>query len=530
MTAELLAYLTVDEVAAWRETDDWLHGEASRFKKMLGLTRKPLEYAYSKVPESLRDSIASAIFNILSSLRDGTAGLISPETVQDRLGPVPEGPLGMYLLGVRHLDGVAQSLIGQSKNLCTAEGAATGVAGLPGIVVDIPALYTLLFRMIAQVALCYGYRVDSEEERSHILKVLDIGHQWEPEVKRQGMHELDQVQQMIRDNLPVVEVQRFAVNKGLEAMARALGLALTQRKLIQSLALVGSVVGAGVNRQLAGEVGDVAYHAYRRRFLIELAYLRRRAEQGPSTASSSGPEQSSADAYLAPDTGELEELPPAVAAQLEAEETGSLTGPEREGSSPEMPQEVATMQEEPDIPPTAAIPQPAQPPAWFPTGGEATVTLAASDLNLLLQRLEHPVEYRHGCLLARAKLPISAIRLLIIPSCTPTHIVFTIPFNEVKSEGAGSFLLSRILSTFWTTIGKQIEGTLVPKLQQRGFSRDLVGLERGKGQAGEYGQVRISLAALNDWLRARHPQLRASLISVAFSPESIRLLGRLETA
>ena len=58
-------------------------------------------------------------------------------------------------------------------------------------------------------------------------------------------------------------------------LARHLGLALTQRKLAQTVVLVGGVIGAGVNRQLAGEVGEVAFHAYRRRQLIDRALLRK---------------------------------------------------------------------------------------------------------------------------------------------------------------------------------------------------------------------------------------------------------------
>ena len=39
--------------------------------------------------------------------------------------------------------------------------------------------------------------------------------------------------------------------------------------------LTVGVIGAGVNRQLAGEVGEVAIHAYRRRHLIDRALLRK---------------------------------------------------------------------------------------------------------------------------------------------------------------------------------------------------------------------------------------------------------------
>ena len=275
---ELHTYLNKEEREALAETQAWLGKKESRFKKIMGVTRKPIEYAYNKVPESVRESIAGAILKVLISVRDGTANFVSADDVQQRVVALHgelETDHALYQVKIAHLDKVAQKLVKNSKNACTAEGAATGIAGLPGIVVDVPALYGLLFRMLSHVSAAYGFEVQPEEERTHMLKLLEIGHQIDAESKRQGMGEILELQDMIRKSIPVVEVQRFAIQKGLQTMARHLGLALTQRKLAQSVVLVGGVIGAGVNRQLAGEVGEVAIHAYRRRHLIDRALLRK---------------------------------------------------------------------------------------------------------------------------------------------------------------------------------------------------------------------------------------------------------------
>lgn len=278
---DLKQFLTEDEISALRETQAWLRKDASGFKKFMGVTRKPIEYLYKKVPESLRESIAGAILKVLVSVRDGSSKFVEPKRIlneiKDKHGRL-KSRADHFQVGVSNLDAIALATIKRSKNACTAEGAAAGVAGLPGIVVDIPALYGLLFGMISQVATTYGFSTDPDEERTHMLKILDIGHQLEPERKKEGMEELVLIQQMIREEKPVQDVQRFAVQKGLQTMARHLGLALTQRKLAQSVVLVGGVVGAGVNRQLAGEVGEVAFHAFRKRHITELAYLREAGE------------------------------------------------------------------------------------------------------------------------------------------------------------------------------------------------------------------------------------------------------------
>lgn len=278
MDNQWLEFLTPDEITAVRETNDWLAVEASRFKKVMGVARKPIEFVYKKVPESIREGVASAILKVLTSMRDGTAGVVKPDKVYDRISTHHAGfdrEQGVMGIAVRKLDQACTEGLKKSKNACTVEGAAAGVAGLPGIVIDVPALYGLLFHMIQEVAICYGYEVDSDEEKSHILKILNIGHHMEKADKKRGMEELSDIQDMIRRGVPVEDVEKFAVQKGLQTMARHLSLALIQRKMAQSVILVGGVIGASVNRQLAGEVGEVAYHAYRRRYLLDLAQARR---------------------------------------------------------------------------------------------------------------------------------------------------------------------------------------------------------------------------------------------------------------
>lgn len=492
-TEDWMGYLTPDEVACCRETEQWLSAEASRFKKVMGLTRKPIEYAYSKVPESVRESIASAILNVLTSVREGSTGLVSQDAVHQRLGV--SGKFEIFQIEVRQLDGVANEFLRQSKNLCMAEGAATGIAGLPGIVVDVPALYGLLFRMIAQISVCYGYPVDEPEERHHILKVLEIGHHTEPDPKKSGMDELTVVQTMIREDVPIVEVQKFAVEKGLQTLARQLGLALTQRKLAQSVALVGGVVGAGVNRGLAGDVGEVALHAYRRRHLMELAYLRRIGAVG----------------------GAIRRTPPAPdieTPEAAFEEVTASTTPSEQTSQVEPQVEVEETL-------TAQVAD-VTPVKW--EGGAARVVVAADLINRALRAVaDYELEYRHGVILGRVKLPISAVRLIVVPDCNATHIILNIPFQDIKAEGAPAFLLGKVISTFWGFIANKVESTAIPKLQRMGFSRDILTLERGKGSKGEYGRLKISLASLNLWLGLRHPLLVPRLTNLTFRPENVEV-------
>lgn len=57
-------------------------------------------------------------------------------------------------------------------------------------------------------------------------------------------------------------------------LARQLALDLLERKLLQGLVIVGSAIGAAANYTLARDVGNAAFHLYRRRFLMEVALRR----------------------------------------------------------------------------------------------------------------------------------------------------------------------------------------------------------------------------------------------------------------
>ncbi|MBI3927495.1 MAG: EcsC family protein [Armatimonadetes bacterium] len=270
-------YLTPDETAILAEVDDWVATRPGIVGRMIGLAGKPFDFAYSKIPQSVQGAISQAVLKALTTMRDGTASLVSRKAIFQQIealsGPL-EGAGGLLKVNVRILDRVAQDLTRKNRNACTVEGAAAGAAGLPGLALDIPALYGLLFKLIQETATCYGFPVKPPQERAHILKILDIGHHLDSDTKKAGMAELQTVQEMIRQGTPVHDLERYALHKGLQAMATNLAVSLTRRKLAQSAFIVGGLVGAGVNRMMASDIGEVAFHAYRRRFLMEVALSR----------------------------------------------------------------------------------------------------------------------------------------------------------------------------------------------------------------------------------------------------------------
>ena len=67
------------------------------------------------------------------------------------------------------LNQAAQHYWNWNLSYAAVEGGATGAAGIFGLAADIPALFTIVIRLIQQISVCYGYDPTKPEERDYIL-------------------------------------------------------------------------------------------------------------------------------------------------------------------------------------------------------------------------------------------------------------------------------------------------------------------------------------------------------------------------
>lgn len=279
MSDNWVTYLNEGEQKVLKEVQDWVFQPPSLLGKAMIVAGKPAELAYRLVPAKLKESLGSSIYGVLGTLRDTSRTTVQPQVLLDkisaRLGQdVGTHPEQVFQAEITRLDPLAHECINFNKATAAVEGGAAGAVGLPGLIADIPALYLLCFRTIQEVSICYGFKTDGPVEHAFMMKVLDVGHYLENEKKREGMEQLQGLEEMIRQGAPLKDLERVSLAKGLQALARELSVALFRRKAAQSVAIVGSIVGAGVNYALVSDVGLTAYYAYRYRFLHEVAQRR----------------------------------------------------------------------------------------------------------------------------------------------------------------------------------------------------------------------------------------------------------------
>lgn len=280
-----MEHLWPHELAVLDEIQEWCQASRTARKGLLARIGQSLEGAYRKVPESVRDALTHAISQALQTMQNSAAWMVSKDSVYEqlrgRLGPF-DGSATLLRMPIRSLDRVALDYMSHARTGVTIEGAAAGVSGLIGLVADIPFLYCMLFKMIQELALCYGFPIKPPQERAHMMKVLDVGHDLGGRNREVGMEHLLVMEKLIRQGVKVELLEDFEPQVGTHTqaltrqlrLARQLAFDLIQRKLMQTIVLVGGVIGAASNFQLAGDVGTTAFHVYRRRFLMEVGVRR----------------------------------------------------------------------------------------------------------------------------------------------------------------------------------------------------------------------------------------------------------------
>lgn len=155
------------------------------------------------------------------------------------------------------------------------EGMTTGVAGLAGLIADIPAIVTLSMRTIYRTAMCYGYEVKSFSDNEYLMAVMAVAAANSMDEKQEALDQMQRV--MLKEKDPELlageECQDFmsseAAAVGFKTLARQLGINLTKRKALQAIPFLGAGVGAAVNAWFIKEISQAAMNSYKDRWFFE---------------------------------------------------------------------------------------------------------------------------------------------------------------------------------------------------------------------------------------------------------------------
>lgn len=172
-------------------------------------------------------------------------------------------------------DALAERVRRRAVGWSAAGGAITGVAGAPGLVLDVPALLTLALHTIHRTGLCYGYDSLAAEKQPYAIGVFSLASANSLEEKTVALQALLSFDSSdatataaMRDGLERAaqrELSKGAAIFSLHNLARQLGTNLARRKAAAAVPLIGALVGGAVNAWYLHDLAQTARYAFHAR-------------------------------------------------------------------------------------------------------------------------------------------------------------------------------------------------------------------------------------------------------------------------
>ena len=264
------------EIKAWETEKPGILNQVADF--VLWPAEKAAE---ALIPASVTEAVGKAVEGCLSALSTQTSRTVNFDEIrasveaQARKLRQPDDPSITDQL--RAADECARETWNWHIGYAITEGAATGTVGLPGLAVDIPALFSILLREIQGMACCYGYDPSTETEREYLLHILRTGSTTNVKEKIEFVVTLKEFEQILirvtwkrmSEEFAAKQISKHSLLAAIRQFAKSLGIQLTKRKALQMIPVIGGLVGASFNGMLANDIGRAAYMNYRRRWIAD---------------------------------------------------------------------------------------------------------------------------------------------------------------------------------------------------------------------------------------------------------------------
>ena len=252
-----------------KEWEDWLKRE-SKFaeKRQAGPTSVLINKLDRFVPAKLSGTLNAAFFKGFEVIFEKGTGVIEKtynkeQKEKDFQINTYAAELGADRKSVRKFTKQAKSAKTANLLVSTVEGVGLGLvgAGIP----DIPLFIAMLLKSVYEIALSYGYRYDTEEEKVFILRMIQVAMLDGDEFLQANMEFNDLIDQIVADG-DTLEGYRVDKTAQMKATSEALSAEMIYTKFLQGTMIIG-MAGGIFDPIYINRISDYAVLKYRRRFL-----------------------------------------------------------------------------------------------------------------------------------------------------------------------------------------------------------------------------------------------------------------------
>ena len=258
-----------EEINAWEKEGPGFLANVTDF--MLWPAMKAAELL---IPEGVSQVVSKAIEGCLNTLLWGADYTFSDKDVIATLTEKNNSLTSLKVIynsdDLENMDLSADYYWNQNLVAAIAQGGVYGFTGLVGLAANIPTLYTIVFRCIQQIALCYGFDTSKDDEKVFMLGILSIASASDVASKQAAMVFMRQIQVDIAKKTwkkLAEEGGRAAIGPLVRQAAKSIGINLTKRKALMLVPAIGAIIGASFDGMYLQDIARAAKNCYRKRKL-----------------------------------------------------------------------------------------------------------------------------------------------------------------------------------------------------------------------------------------------------------------------
>lgn len=174
-------------------------------------------------------------------------------------------------------DSLANQVHNWAIGAASAEGAAAGFFGLPGMIADVPTLITMGLRVIHKIGICYGFESKTEDDKKIVFGIMSAAGSNTMKEKNAAVLLLRQIGVKIAHdtwkkmaaNAAVKGISIDAAIIAIKNLAKQIGINITRRKALQAIPIIGLAVGGAMNGQFINDIAWAARRTFQELWLRE---------------------------------------------------------------------------------------------------------------------------------------------------------------------------------------------------------------------------------------------------------------------
>ncbi len=272
-----------------KEYEQWKIKSPLKIDGLSQFATKPIEMVSKKIiPTEIGDQVADALIIIIEKTILGSKRLVTDEQIIEEIQKHDSSMVKIDDIrksrNISAMNKAALSFIRSNTAFTAAQGAASGAKGLLGLPLNVPALFTAVFRMIQQICSCYGFDYERPEERDFILKILAISASTKEKEKNTALKDIELSDAIIKAQYSAVATATYLKHTEISLLKqswdsmddksalivlrnslKSIGFQLTKKKALQMIPAISAIIGAVFDSVYTNDVGIIANLLYRQR-------------------------------------------------------------------------------------------------------------------------------------------------------------------------------------------------------------------------------------------------------------------------